>query len=122
VPAVDGLTTAGKSAKGEQSAAGAGARVRPLAATPRVPAILVAVIKKFSDDQGGYQVALLTHFAFLATFPLLLVFTTITETVLHNNPHLRQQLVDSALSEFPVVGTDLQSSLHTPSGSGFASP
>jgi membrane protein len=88
----------------------------------RVPAILVAVIKKFSDDQGGYQVALLTHFAFLATFPLLLVFTTITETVLHNNPHLRQQLVDSALSGFPVVGTDLQSSLHTPSGSGFASP
>jgi membrane protein len=86
----------------------------------RVPAILIAVIKKFGDDQGGYQVALLTYFAFLATFPLLLVFTTITEMVLHNNPHLRQQLVDSALSEFPVVGPDLQSSLHTPSGSGFA--
>jgi len=37
----------------------------------RPTAFAFAVFKKFGDDQGGNLVALLTYFAFLATFPLL---------------------------------------------------
>jgi membrane protein len=37
----------------------------------------VAVVKKFLDDQAGNQVALLTYYAFIAAFPLLLAFTAV---------------------------------------------
>ena len=43
----------------------------------RGPAFVFAVFKKFGDDQGGNLVALLTYFAFVATFPLLLALTGI---------------------------------------------
>lgn len=86
----------------------------------RVPAILVAVVKKYGDDAAGNGVALLTYYAFVATFPLLLVLVTVSEIVLRNHPDLQKQLVDSALSEFPVVGPTLQQSVKTPTGTGFA--
>jgi membrane protein len=38
-------------------------------------AFAVAVVKKFSDDQAGNLVALLTYYAFVAIFPLLLALT-----------------------------------------------
>jgi membrane protein len=52
----------------------------------RVPGFVFAVIKKFGDDQGGNQVALLTYFGFLATFPLLLAFVAILGIVLGGHP------------------------------------
>jgi YihY family inner membrane protein len=36
-----------------------------------------AVVKKFGEDQGGNLAALLSYYAFLSIFPLLLVFITI---------------------------------------------
>jgi YihY family inner membrane protein len=36
-----------------------------------------AVVKKFGEDQGGNLAALLSYYAFLSIFPLLLVFVTI---------------------------------------------
>jgi uncharacterized BrkB/YihY/UPF0761 family membrane protein len=86
----------------------------------RVSAILVAVVKKFGDDQAGNFVALLTYYAFVSTFPLLLVLVTVTEIVLGSHPELRRQLLDTALSEFPIAGPTLQQSVRTPSGSGLA--
>jgi membrane protein len=86
----------------------------------RVPAILVAVVKKYGDDAAGNSVALLTYYAFVATFPLLLVLVTVSEIVLRNHPDVQQHLLDSALSEFPVVGPTLQQSLKAPTGTGFA--
>jgi membrane protein len=86
----------------------------------RVTAVAVAVFKKFGDDQAGNYVALLTHYAFVSTFPLLLVLVTVTEIVLGSHPQLRQQLLDTALSEFPIAGPTLQQSVRTPSGSGLA--
>jgi membrane protein len=85
-----------------------------------VTAVPVAVVKKFGDDQAGNFVALLTYYAFVSTFPLLLVLVTVTEIVLGSHPELRRQLLDSALSEFPIAGPTLQQSVRTPSGSGLA--
>jgi uncharacterized BrkB/YihY/UPF0761 family membrane protein len=85
-----------------------------------VTAVPVAVVKKFGDDQAGNFVALLTYYAFVSTFPLLLVLVTVTEIVLGSHPALRQQLLDSALSEFPIAGPTLQQSVRTPSGSVLA--
>jgi uncharacterized BrkB/YihY/UPF0761 family membrane protein len=86
----------------------------------RVPALVVAVVKKFGDDQAGNYVALLTYYAFVSTFPLLLVLVTVTEIVLGGHPTLRQQLLDSALAEFPVIGPTLEQAVRAPTGSGFA--
>lgn len=52
----------------------------------RVPAFAFAVFKKFGDDQAGNLVALLTYFAFLATFPLLLALSGILGLVLKGAP------------------------------------
>src|SRR4029450_3964405 len=52
--------------------------------------------------------------------PLLLVLVTVSEIVLRNHPDVQKQLLDSALSEFPVVGPTLPQSLKSPSGTGFA--
>jgi len=75
----------------------------------RVPAFIFAVFKKCCDGQAGNLVALLTYFAFLATFPLLLALSGILGLVLQGNPSLRASIQTSALSEFPIIGTQLQS-------------
>jgi YihY family inner membrane protein len=79
----------------------------------RVPAFGFAVFKKFGDDQAGNQVALLTYFAFLATFPLLLALVGILGIVLKNNPGLQQRIVSSSFGQFPIIGTQLHSQLGT---------
>jgi YihY family inner membrane protein len=68
-----------------------------------------AVGKKFGDDQGGNLAALLAYYAFLSIFPLLLVFTTILAYLLHDNTHLQERILHSALVEFPVIGDQLKS-------------
>ena len=85
-----------------------------------MPALILAVVKKFGDDQAGNHVALLTYYAFVSTFPLLLVFVTVSEILLRHHPGLQQQLLKSALVEFPVVGPTLRESVRVPGGSGIA--
>ncbi|HZC72663.1 MAG TPA: YhjD/YihY/BrkB family envelope integrity protein [Jatrophihabitans sp.] len=74
-----------------------------------VPAFVFAVIKKFGDDEGGKLVALLAYFAFLSIFPLLLAALGTLGLVLANHPSLERRLIDSAFSEFPVIGSQLHS-------------
>lgn len=76
-----------------------------------VPAFVVAVVRKFGDDQAGHLVALLSYYAFVATFPLLLVLVTVTGIVLRSNPEWQQKLIDSAFSEFPIIGEQIQNQL-----------
>lgn len=67
----------------------------------------LAVIYKFFDDQGGYLAALITYYAVVSLFPLLLLFTTVLGWVLEGNPSLRNEIVDSALKQIPVIGPQL---------------
>jgi membrane protein len=67
----------------------------------------IAVLYKFFDDMGPYLAALITYYGFVSLFPALLLFSTVLGFLLHDNPQLQQQLLHSALSEFPVVGPDL---------------
>lgn len=77
----------------------------------RIPAFVFAVFKKFGDDQAGNLVALLTYFAFLATFPLLLALSGILGMVLRGNPSLQVSIQTSALAQFPIIGTQLGSQI-----------
>lgn len=63
----------------------------------------LAVVYKFIDDEGSYLAALLTYYAFLSLFPLLLLLAAVLGIVLRNNPELQQQLLNSALTQFPLI-------------------
>jgi membrane protein len=67
----------------------------------------LGVLYKYVDDSGGYLAALITYYAFVSLFPLLLLLSTVLGIVLAGHPHLQQQVLDSALAQFPVVGDQL---------------
>jgi membrane protein len=67
----------------------------------------LAIVYKFHDDQGVYLAALIAHYGFLSLFPLLLLVTSTLGFVLQNNPELQQRVLDSTLSQFPVIGEQL---------------
>ena len=67
----------------------------------------LAVIYKYVDDQGHYLAAILTYYTFIAIFPLLLIASSILGFLLQGNEGLQAYLLDSALSRFPIVGSQL---------------
>ncbi len=67
----------------------------------------LAVVYKFFDDQGNYLAAILTYYAFIAIFPLLLLATSILGFVLQGNPDLQAAVLTSALAQFPIIGEQL---------------
>jgi membrane protein len=62
---------------------------------------------KFIDDQGPYLSAIISFYALLAIFPLLLLSVTIFGFILQGNPGLQDRLIDTALGTFPIVGDEL---------------
>ena len=83
-------------------------------------AVPVATWKKFNDDQAGNLAALIAYYAFASIFPLLLVFVTVLDIVLKNNASLRDQVLHSALSQYPVIGPQLSTNLHGLQQTGLA--
>ena len=79
------------------------------AAQRRHPAVGVplAVVYKYFDDQGPYLAAILTYYTFIAIFPMILIASSVLGFVLQGNEDLQQRLLASALSQFPIVGTQL---------------
>ncbi len=71
----------------------------------------LAVLYKFIDDQGNVLAALITYYAFISLFPLMLLLVTVLGYALHGNHHLQQQVLDSALSQFPVIGDQLRTNI-----------
>lgn len=67
----------------------------------------IAVLYKYIDDGGGYLAALLTYYAFLSLFPLLLLAATVLGVVLANDPAAQQAVLGTALAQFPVIGRQL---------------
>jgi membrane protein len=72
----------------------------------------VAAWKKFGDDQAGHLAALIAYYAFAAIFPLLLVLVTVLDITLRSDPALRDHLLNSALAQYPIVGTQLKQNVH----------
>jgi YihY family inner membrane protein len=79
-----------------------------------------AVLKKFADDRASQLAALIAYYGFFSLFPLLLLFATVVAIVVRDDTALRQRLLDSALSQFPVVGTRIGESVRQLTGSSFA--
>jgi membrane protein len=79
---------------------------------------VAAVIKKFGDDQASQLAALISYYAFVSIFPLLLVFVTVLGFVLEGDPGDKQRILNGTLGQFPIIKDQLK--LHSLSGSGVA--
>jgi membrane protein len=77
---------------------------------------LVAVVKKFGDDQAGQLAALIAYYGFVSLFPLLLVLVTVLGFVLQGDPADQKRILDGALGQFPIISDQLK--LHSLTGSG----
>jgi uncharacterized BrkB/YihY/UPF0761 family membrane protein len=73
----------------------------------RVLGIPIAITYKFFDDQGGYLAAVITYYAFVAIFPLMLIGSSVLGFVLQGHPGLQNDILNSALAQFPIVGDQL---------------
>lgn len=83
-------------------------------------AFLVAVVKKYSEDEGGRQAALITYYGFLSLFPLLLVTTAAIDLFLRNYESLQSRVVEGISTYFPIIGSQLQSNIQEFNRSGLA--
>ncbi len=86
----------------------------------RFAAFTCAVIKKYREDGGGQQAALLTYYSFLSLFPLLLLLTTLANGVLGSHPHLEATVIKGLTSYFPMLGGQLSAHVHGLRRSGLA--
>lgn len=86
----------------------------------RWSAVTYAVIKKYGEDESGYHAALLTYYAFLSLFPLLLVLTTLMSLVASNHPGLQRDIIRSTTDYFPVLGSQLSSHINSLHRNGLA--
>jgi membrane protein len=73
----------------------------------RWAAFPLAVAYKYFDDFGAYLAALLTYYAFVSLFPLLLLLSTVLGIVLSGHPSLQHEVLTSTAHQFPVIGGDL---------------
>lgn len=78
----------------------------------------LGVFKKYGDDRGGQLASQLAFSAFLSFFPLMLVVVTITSFLASRYPNLAEQIRNSAIAEFPVVGAELTKDEQALKGSG----
>jgi len=95
-------------------------RIDAFQQTHRPFAFGFAVVKKFGDDRAGALAALVAYYGFLATFPMLLMLTTVLGFLAGRSSMVEKAVLHSALRDFPVIGTQLGQSLHPLKGSGFA--
>jgi membrane protein len=83
-------------------------------------AVLVASVKKFSDDRASKLGALVAYYAFASIFPLLLIAVTVLGIIARTNPTIGKHLVH-ALHSYPIVGTELSGATkHGLNGTGLA--
>jgi membrane protein len=73
----------------------------------RAVGFVIAVLYKYADDRGGYLAVPIAYYAVVAVFPLLLLLTTALGVVLAGHPELQQQVLSSAVHQFPVIGDQL---------------
>src|SRR6266487_2895345 len=75
-------------------------------------AFVFGVVKKYGDDNGGTLAASLAHSAFVAVFPLLLVLVTVLGLIASGNQGLRQDVLNAAAKQFPMIGDQLAGNVH----------
>lgn len=119
VRAGNAVGMAGDEAEGDNALERVVRRVDRFQQAHKPLAFTFGVVKKYGDDRGSQLAGLVAFYGFLSFFPLMLVLVTVTAFIAHGHPHLANQIRDSALNQFPVVGPDLVDHEKALPGSGF---
>jgi membrane protein len=82
--------------------------------------VVVGTLDGFRRHLSGRNAAVLAYFGVLTIFPLLMAATTIMGFVLEGNEQLQRDIVDSAFSQIPVVGDQIESQAGQLSGNWWA--
>jgi YihY family inner membrane protein len=80
----------------------------------------VGVGKRYAEDGAARHGARIAYYAFFSVFPLMLAFVSVLGFVLDDNAALRQEILDSAYADMPVIGPFIRSDIGTIGGSGIA--
>ncbi len=83
-------------------------------------AMPVGVAKRFGESGVGGLAAAMAYYGFFSLFPLLMVLTSLASILLKGRTDLQEQLVRSALSQFPVIGTQIRQDVGSIEGSALA--
>ena len=75
-------------------------------------AFVVALTKKYGDDNAGVLTVQLAYSLFTTIFPLLLLLDTALALILASHPGLRHAVLHSAFAQFPIVGSKLAENIH----------
>ncbi|GAA2344520.1 YihY/virulence factor BrkB family protein [Dactylosporangium salmoneum] len=78
----------------------------------------IAVIYKFVDDRGPHLAAMVAYYGFVSLFPLVLLFLSVLGFFLEAYPGLREQLVQTAVENLPIIGPQLRENISGLRGSG----
>ncbi len=76
---------------------------------------IVAVYKKFNDDEGSSLSALIAYYGFISVFPLALVFVTVLGFVINGDKETQADVLNGSLGQIPLLEAPLQA--HSLSGS-----
>lgn len=80
----------------------------------------IAVVYKFFDDRGPYMAALVTYYAFVSLFPLLLLLFSALGFFLQGHADVRTDIEQTVLQNFPTIGPDLKRNIVTFQGNAAA--
>ncbi|NDC22367.1 YihY/virulence factor BrkB family protein [bacterium] len=78
------------------------------------------VYKKYSEDEVGKKVALLTYYGFLSLFPLLLLIATAVSIFTADDPQAQATATNTIARYIPAIGDQLYSHIHSINKNGFA--
>lgn len=82
--------------------------------------VVVGTLDGFRRHLSGRNAAVLAYYGVLTIFPLLMAATTIMGFLLEGDPELQQRIVDSAFSQIPVIGDQIERQAGQISGSWWA--
>jgi YihY family inner membrane protein len=77
----------------------------------------LAVVRKYTDDHGGYLAALLAYYGFVSVYPLLLILVTVLGFALSGAPWLQQRLLHTAIGDLPLISDQVHGTAQTLHGS-----
>jgi len=78
----------------------------------------VGTIRKYADDRGSAFAGLVTFQIFLGMLPLLVVALTVLSRVVGDSEALKNAVLDSALGQFPVLGSRIEEDIDTIAATG----
>ena len=80
----------------------------------------VGVGMRYAEDGAARHGARIAYYAFFSIFPLMLAFVSILGFALDDDAGLRQEILDSAYADMPVIGPFIRSDVGAIGGSGIA--